>query len=111
MSIFWWEQNCVTKSRVPDDDGGGVDGDAVMTGSTDRLSFFYDSWMTFCPEWLTGSPSLDTSNALFLWVYLVVSFFLRLFDVMRINLLFCAAVYERNVCPILSHPTLFSPRR
>ncbi len=30
--------------------------------------------MTFCPEWLTGSPSLDTSNALYLWVYLVVSF-------------------------------------
>ncbi|KIK26770.1 hypothetical protein PISMIDRAFT_246614 [Pisolithus microcarpus 441] len=27
--------------------------------------------MTFCPEWLTGSPSLNTSNALFLWVYLV----------------------------------------
>jgi hypothetical protein len=51
----------------------------LMTGSTDRLSFFYDSWMTFCPEWLTGSPSLDTSNTLFLWVYLVVSFFLPLF--------------------------------
>jgi hypothetical protein len=32
------------------------------------------SWMTFCPEWLTGSPSLDTSNPLFFWVYLVVSF-------------------------------------
>lgn len=47
----------------------------VMAGSTDRLSFFYDSWMTFCPEWLTGSPSLDMSNALFLWVYLVVSLF------------------------------------
>ncbi|KAI0289188.1 Emopamil-binding protein [Russula brevipes] len=31
----------------------------------------YGSWMTFCPEWLTGSPSLDTSNALFFWVYLV----------------------------------------
>jgi hypothetical protein len=30
-------------------------------------------WMTFCPEWLTGSPSLDTSNPLYLWVYLVVS--------------------------------------
>ena len=28
--------------------------------------------MTFCPEWLTGSPNLDTSNALYLWVYLVV---------------------------------------
>ncbi|KAJ7442621.1 Emopamil-binding protein [Mycena latifolia] len=31
----------------------------------------YGGWMTFCPEWLTGSPNLDTSNALFLWVYLV----------------------------------------
>jgi hypothetical protein len=29
-------------------------------------------WITFCPEWLTGSPNLDTSNPLFLWVYLVV---------------------------------------
>ncbi|KAF8842185.1 Emopamil-binding protein [Paxillus ammoniavirescens] len=31
----------------------------------------YGGWMTFCPEWLTGSPSLDTSNPLYLWVYLV----------------------------------------
>ncbi|TFK39032.1 Emopamil-binding protein [Crucibulum laeve] len=31
----------------------------------------YGGWMTFCPEWLTGSPNLNTSNALFLWVYLV----------------------------------------
>ncbi|KAL1760415.1 Emopamil-binding protein [Schizophyllum commune] len=30
----------------------------------------YGGWMTFCPEWLTGSPSLDTSNSLYLWVYL-----------------------------------------
>ena len=28
-------------------------------------------WMTFCPEWLTGNPSLDTSNWLYLWIYLV----------------------------------------
>ncbi|KAI0365720.1 Emopamil-binding protein [Pilatotrama ljubarskyi] len=34
-------------------------------------SEIYGGWMTFCPEWLTGSPSLDTSNFLFLWVYLV----------------------------------------
>ncbi|CDO71431.1 hypothetical protein BN946_scf184909.g25 [Trametes cinnabarina] len=34
-------------------------------------SEIYGGWMTFCPEWLTGSPSLDTSNALYLWVYLV----------------------------------------
>jgi len=31
----------------------------------------YGGWMTFCPEWLTGSPNLNTSNALHLWVYLV----------------------------------------
>ncbi|XP_022101938.1 emopamil-binding protein-like [Acanthaster planci] len=31
----------------------------------------YGGWMTFCPEWITGSPNLDTSNFLFLWVYLV----------------------------------------
>jgi hypothetical protein len=30
-------------------------------------------WMTFCPEWLTASPNLDTSNPLYLWVYLFVS--------------------------------------
>ncbi len=29
--------------------------------------------MTFCPEWLTGSPNLETGNFLYLWVYLFVS--------------------------------------
>jgi hypothetical protein len=29
-------------------------------------------WMTFCPEWLTGSPNLDTSNPMYLWLYLAV---------------------------------------
>ena len=33
----------------------------------------YHSWMTFCPEWLVGSPNLNTSNPLYLWVYLTVS--------------------------------------
>ncbi|KAJ7784380.1 Emopamil-binding protein [Mycena metata] len=32
----------------------------------------YGGWMTFCPEWLHGSPSLDTSNPLFLWVWVVI---------------------------------------
>ncbi|TFY81140.1 hypothetical protein EWM64_g2877 [Hericium alpestre] len=32
----------------------------------------YGGWMTFCPEWLTGSPNLNTSNPLYLWVYLFV---------------------------------------
>lgn len=27
--------------------------------------------MTFCPEWLMGSPNLQTSNWLYFWVYLV----------------------------------------
>ena len=27
--------------------------------------------MTFAPEWLTGSPNLDTSNFMYLWVYLI----------------------------------------
>jgi hypothetical protein len=36
--------------------------------------FAYDvmaGFMTFAPEWLTGSQNLDTSNFMFLWVYLV----------------------------------------
>ena len=28
-------------------------------------------FMTFAPEWLTGNPNLDTSNFMYLWVYLV----------------------------------------
>ncbi|MEQ2308234.1 hypothetical protein AMECASPLE_026135 [Ameca splendens] len=31
----------------------------------------YGGWMTFCPEWLLGSPHLNTSNPLYLWLYLV----------------------------------------
>ncbi|XP_026219316.1 emopamil-binding protein-like [Anabas testudineus] len=31
----------------------------------------YGGWMTFCPDWLLGSPHLNVSNWLYLWVYLV----------------------------------------
>lgn len=31
----------------------------------------YGGWMTFAPEWLIGSPALNTSNWVFTWVYLV----------------------------------------
>jgi hypothetical protein len=34
---------------------------------TDGASGF----MTFCPEWLTGNVNLDSSNFMYLWVYLV----------------------------------------
>ncbi|KAK3378445.1 Emopamil-binding protein [Podospora didyma] len=31
----------------------------------------YGGFMTFCPEWLVGSVNLDTSNFMYLWVFLV----------------------------------------
>jgi len=33
----------------------------------------YGGWMTFAPEWITGSKALNTSNPLYLWVYLVIA--------------------------------------
>lgn len=30
----------------------------------------YGGFMTFCPEWLSGNPNLDSSNFMYLWVYL-----------------------------------------
>ncbi|MCJ1364952.1 hypothetical protein MMC16_004069 [Acarospora aff. strigata] len=30
----------------------------------------YGGFMTFAPEWLSGSPNLNTSNWMYLWVYL-----------------------------------------
>lgn len=31
----------------------------------------YGGFMTFAPEWLSGNPNLDTSNFMYLYVYLV----------------------------------------
>lgn len=31
----------------------------------------FTGFMTFCPEWLTGNQFLDSSNFMYLWVYLV----------------------------------------
>jgi len=31
----------------------------------------YGGFMTFAPEWLSGNPNLDTSNFMYLWVYLI----------------------------------------
>lgn len=30
----------------------------------------YGGWMTFAPEWLDGSPNLDGSDVILLWIYL-----------------------------------------
>jgi len=35
------------------------------------VSELYGGWMTFCPEWVEGSPHLDGSDPILLWVYLV----------------------------------------
>jgi len=32
--------------------------------------------MTFCPEWLSGNPNLDSSNWFYFWVFLVFFNFL-----------------------------------
>ena len=44
---------------------------SVWNIALDKLSTLFLGWMTFCPEWLTGSLSLDTSSSLYLWCYLV----------------------------------------
>jgi hypothetical protein len=31
----------------------------------------YGGWMTFCPEWVDGSPNLNTGDPVLLWIYLV----------------------------------------
>ncbi|XP_055352177.1 emopamil-binding protein-like [Paramacrobiotus metropolitanus] len=31
----------------------------------------YGGWMTFAPEWLTGSPNLNTASPVHMWLYLV----------------------------------------
>ncbi|KAL4220243.1 hypothetical protein ACF0H5_020651 [Mactra antiquata] len=49
------------------------------------ISELYGGWLTFCPEWLTGSKNLNTDNFLFLWVYLV--FFNMLWVVAPVALL------------------------
>ena len=50
---------------------GGMFG--LFYSSREMLTDEDHSWMTFCPEWLVGSPNLNTSNPLYLWVYLTVS--------------------------------------
>lgn len=62
-------------------------------------------WMTFCPEWLTGSPNLDTSNPLYLWVYLFVcsvNHLMSLLPRLRLHLLY-HAVHEYHVSRFFSH--------
>ena len=54
---------------------------------------FIIGWMTFAPEWITGSPNLNTTNPLHLWVYLV--FFNGIWVVIP-GLLMIQSFYEMN---------------
>jgi hypothetical protein len=35
------------------------------------IAELYGGWMTFAPEWLTGSTQLETGHPVYLWLYLV----------------------------------------
>jgi len=50
--------------------------------------------MTFCPDWLQGSPNLRTDNFLYLWVYLF--FFNFLWVVVPVLLLWQSWVEMRD---------------
>ncbi|KAL4793668.1 Emopamil-binding protein [Aspergillus venezuelensis] len=55
----------------------------------------YGGFMTFAPEWLTGSSQLETSNPVYMWFYLV--FFNILWVFIPIWVLFEAAKEVRRV--------------
>jgi len=52
-------------------------------------------WMTFAPEWITGSKNLVTDNWLFLWVYLV--FFNGLWVIVPLALMYQSWLALTNV--------------
>ena len=62
--------------------------------------------MTFCPEWLTGSPNLDTSNVLYLWVYLVVSVLLPVPLIIADTRIYFCLVHERHVSASTVRPAV-----
>lgn len=47
--------------------GGLLMGDTVIILATAEL---YGGYMTFMPEWLSGSANLDTSNFMYKWIFL-----------------------------------------
>ena len=63
-------------------------------------------WLTFGPEWLTGSPNLDTSNALYLWVYLVVRVLALYYTALTLHVVSDIAVHEHDVSEFRSAENL-----
>lgn len=56
-----WICHCLRRGRA----------DAAFWMALLATAELYGGFMTFAPEWLSGSPNLDTSNFMYLWVYLV----------------------------------------
>ncbi|KAF2400770.1 Emopamil-binding protein [Trichodelitschia bisporula] len=61
---------CVLLSRGHGDIRGMIGGKLAFWMIVLATGELYGGFMTFAPEWLTGSPNLDTSNFMYLWVYL-----------------------------------------
>lgn len=55
-----WICNCIRKQRS----------DAWFWMIVLATGELYGGFMTFAPEWLSGSPNLNTSNFMYTWVYL-----------------------------------------
>ncbi|KAL4920063.1 Emopamil-binding protein [Aspergillus aurantiobrunneus] len=50
---------------------GAAKGTLWLVATALATAELYGGFMTFAPEWLTGSPGLETGNAVYLWFYLV----------------------------------------
>lgn len=61
---------CVCLSKQKDGHGRGKGGSEWFWMVVLATGELYGGFMTFAPEWLSGSPNLDTSNFMYLWVYL-----------------------------------------
>lgn len=61
-------------------------------------------FMTFCPEWLTGNINLDSSNFMYMWVYLVffnmlwvfIPLYAVYYSINEISSAFAARVAKKN---------------
>jgi hypothetical protein len=62
----------------------------------------YGGWVTFAPEWVEGSPNLDTSDPVLLWIYLV--FMNGLWVVMPIILMWDSVARIVNACATSAYP-------
>ncbi|PWY71711.1 EBP-domain-containing protein [Aspergillus heteromorphus CBS 117.55] len=66
----------ISNQSIPARERGALRGRLWMTSIALATAELYGGFMTFCPEWLTGSSALDTSS----WVYML--FYLLFFNIL-----------------------------